>query len=67
MAEIQKFARGGTFTPSGPIIPVSAERPGGCPLEPPIAIMVSRADRDHQAAMRRRSYELAVERGHVRR
>ncbi|MGW0052059.1 hypothetical protein [Nocardia nova] len=32
-----------------------------------IAMQVSRAEQDHQAAMRARSAQLAVERGHMRR
>lgn len=37
------------------------------PFEPPMAMMVSRADRDHIDMLRARSYGLAVERGHIRR
>lgn len=34
---------------------------------PPIAITISQHEQDHQAAMRAASYELAVQRGHMRR
>ena len=44
-----------------------APRAVGPPLLPPMAMTISRAEQDHQAAMRVRSYELALARGHVRR
>jgi hypothetical protein len=42
-----------------------AGEPGG--LEWPMTVQVSRASEEHAAAMRLRSWELALERGHVRR
>ncbi len=36
-------------------------------LEPPMAMQISCAEQDHHAMLRRRSYELAVRRGHMRR
>jgi len=40
------------------------------PPPPPslgMAIQISRAEQDHHAELRRRSFDLAVERGHIRR
>jgi hypothetical protein len=35
------------------------------PREPPIAVAISQAEQDHIAELHRRSYELAIERGHI--
>lgn len=37
------------------------------PVLPPMAMAISQAEQDHHAALRLRSYELALERGHIRR
>lgn len=37
------------------------------PLEPPMRVAISQAEQDHHAELRRRSYELAVARGHINR
>ena len=58
------FASGGIVP--GPVGPFAGE-PGGPPLERPIAVQISQAEQDHHAALRRRSYELAVARGHINR
>ncbi|MDL5159419.1 hypothetical protein [Actinomycetospora termitidis] len=42
-------------------------RPSGPPMWPPMSVQISQAEQDHHAFLRRRSAELAVERGHVRR
>lgn len=50
--------------------PAAGDAPAGgrvLPLEPPIRIAISRAEQDHHAELRRRSYELAVARGHINR
>lgn len=41
--------------------------PGGPAGPTAMAVQVSRAEQDHIAMLRRRSYELAVQRGHIRR
>ena len=34
-------------------------------FEPPMRVQISRDEQDHHRELRRRSYELAVERGHI--
>ncbi len=36
-------------------------------FEDPLRVQISRAEQDHHAELRRRSYELSVARGHMRR
>ena len=46
------------------------EPDGDCPpraVLAPMAVTISQPEQDHQAVMRALSYELAVQRGHVRR
>ena len=38
---------------------------GVAPRESPITLVISPAERDHHAALRQRSYELAIERKHI--
>lgn len=47
----------------------AATGPNGVPYHPPmaIALMVSPAEREHIDLIRARSYQLALQRGHIRR